>query len=127
MSDTFRDSVINKLQNGDFDCTKEFTVSMFSGKHKLMILWIVMKAGPQNFSGFMRQLNGISKKVLSNQLKELIDDSIIMKHEYMAGKVRYTEYSLTEIGRTLEPIVDLLNDWGKMRLNSVDVIQKFNT
>ncbi|GJM47954.1 winged helix-turn-helix transcriptional regulator [Weissella soli] len=126
MTDSFRNNVINKLQNGDFDCTKEFTVSMFSGKHKLMILWILIQEGPQSFSHFMNNLKGISKKVLSNQLNELMDDHLIDKSEYMVGRVKHTQYSMSEIGNTLVPIINSLNAWGEMRLNSVDIEKKFN-
>lgn len=126
MTDSFRNNVINKLQNGDFDCTKEFTVSMFSGKHKLMILWILIQEGPQSFSYFMNNLKGISKKVLSNQLNELMDDHLIDKSEYMVGRVKHTQYSMSKIGNTLVPIINSLNAWGEMRLNSVDIEKKFN-
>lgn len=126
MSDTFRESVLKKLNNGDFDCTKEFTVSMFSGKHKLMILWILINDGKQNFASFMNKLNGVSKKVLSNQLKELIDDGILFKTETIINNSRHTNYDLTEIGLTLVPIINLLNDWGTKRLADVDVHQSFN-
>lgn len=126
MSDTFRESVLKKLNNGDFDCTKEFTVSMFSGKHKLMILWILINDGKQNFASFMNKLNGVSKKVLSNQLKELIDDGILFKTETIINNSRHTSYDLTEIGLTLVPIISLLNDWGTKRLADVDVHQSFN-
>lgn len=126
MSDTFRESVLKKLNNGDFDCTKEFTVSMFSGKHKLMILWILINDGKQNFASFMNKLNGVSKKVLSNQLKELIDDGILFKTETIINNSRHTSYDLTEIGLTLVPIINLLNDWGTKRLADVDVHQSFN-
>ncbi|MGN1293370.1 winged helix-turn-helix transcriptional regulator [Weissella soli] len=126
MTDSFRNNVINKLQNGDFDCTKEFTVSMFSGKHKLMILWILIQEGPQSFSYLMNNLKGISKKVLSNQLNELMDDHLIDKSEYMVGRVKHTQYSMSEIGNTLVPIINSLNAWGEMRLNSVDIEKKFN-
>ena len=126
MSDHFRNAVIKKLNNGDFDCTKEFTVSMFSGKHKLLILWILINDGPQGFSYFMKRLKGISKKVLSNQLNELMADQIISKREYLAGKVHHTEYQLTDIGETLIPIIIALNEWGENRLKQVALVKKFN-
>lgn len=126
MSDYFRNTVMNKLNNGDFDCTKEFTVSMFSGKHKLLILWILINDGPQSFSYFMKHLSGISKKVLSNQLNELMADQIISKREYLAGKVHHTEYQLTDIGKTLIPIIIALNEWGENRLKQVALVKKFN-
>ncbi|MDF8367442.1 helix-turn-helix transcriptional regulator [Weissella paramesenteroides] len=127
MSDYFRNTVIKKLNNGDFDCTKEFTVSMFSGKHKLLILWILINNGPQGFSYFKKNLKGISKKVLSNQLNELIDDQIIFKQDFFTGKVRHTEYQLTAVGKSLIPIIVALNDWGENRLKQVMLVKKFNS
>lgn len=126
MSDYFRNTVRKKLNNGDFDCTKEFTVSMFSGKHKLLILWILINNGPQGFSYFKNNLRGISKKVLSNQLTELIDDQIILKKDYLNGKVRHTEYQLTDVGESLIPIIVALNNWGENRLKEVSLSTKFN-
>ena len=126
MSDYFRNTVMKKLSNGDFDCTKEFTVSMFSGKHKLLRLWILINDGPQGFSYFMKHLKSISKKVLSNQLNELMADQIVSKREYLTGKVKHTEYQLTDIGETLIPIIVALNDWGENRLTQVTLVKTFN-
>lgn len=130
MSDYFRNTVMKKLSNGDFDCTKEFTVSMFSGKHKLLISWILINDGPHGFSYgfsyFMKNLKGISKKVLSNQLNELMADQIVYKREYLTGKVKHTEYQLTDIGETLIPIIVALNDWGENRLKQVTLVKTFN-
>ena len=126
MPDYFRNNVMKKLSNGDFDCTKEFTVSMFSGKHKLLILWILINDGPHGFSYFMKNLKGISKKVLSNQLNELMADQIVYKREYLTGKVKHTEYQLTDIGETLIPIIVALNDWGENRLKQVTLVKTFN-
>ena len=126
MSDYFRNTVMKKLSNGDFDCTREFTVSMFSGKYKLLILWILINDGPQGFSYFIKHLKSISKKVLSNQLNELMADQIVSKREYLTGKVKHTEYQLTDIGETLIPIIVALNDWGENRLTQVTLVKPFN-
>lgn len=64
----------------------------------------------------MKHLKSISKKVLSNQLNELMADQIVSKREYLTGKVKHTEYQLTDIGETLIPIIVALNDWGENRL-----------
>ena len=87
---------------------------MFSGKHKLLILWILINNGPQGFSYFKNNLRGISKKVLSNQLTELIDDQSILKKDYLNGKVRHTEYQLTDVGESLIPIIVALNNWERI-------------
>ncbi|MDF7637785.1 helix-turn-helix domain-containing protein [Leuconostocaceae bacterium ESL0958] len=126
MSDSFRNQVIKKLENGNFDCTKEFTVSMFSGRHKLMILWILLNEGPQSFSDFLKRLTAISKKVLSNQLKELMEDQLVARSEEMVGNVRHTSYRLTAIGQSLAPVLNALNDWGQERLAQSDVQSRFN-
>ncbi|AXR42674.1 hypothetical protein FC71_GL000706 [Latilactobacillus sakei subsp. carnosus DSM 15831] len=74
----------------------------------------------------MKNLKGISKKVLSNQLNELMADQIVYKREYLTGKVKHTEYQLTDIGETLIPIIVALNDWGENRLKQVTLVKTFN-
>ena len=70
------------------------------------------------FNELQRLFTNISHKVLSNQLKELIEDGIIARKTFdeVPPKV---EYSITELGCTLLPIVDMLYEWGKMRIKQL--------
>ena len=99
MCETLRENIKQKLENGDYNCEKELTLSIISGKYKVVILWHLGVEGPHRFSDLERLFNHVSHKTLSNQLKELIDDGIISRKVYpeMPPKV---EYDVTELGKT---------------------------
>lgn len=87
------------------------TVNVIGGKWKVLILWhITIK--PRRFNELRRLIPDISQKVLTQQLKELEKDSLISRTVYPESPPR-VEYSLTQYGSTLEPIFDVLYDWGE--------------
>ncbi|MBC5636284.1 helix-turn-helix transcriptional regulator [Ornithinibacillus sp. BX22] len=92
-------------------CPVEGTLDVIGGKWKGVILFYLLD-GEKRFNEFSRLMPGITKRMLSLQLRELEDDGIVHREVYpeMPPKV---EYSLTEFGRTLEPIISLMNEWGE--------------
>ena len=74
-----------------------------------MILWHLGVEGPHRFSELQRLFPSISHKVLSNQLKELMEDGIV-------DRTVYPEIPPTELGI---PIVEMMYDWGKMRMEQI--------
>ncbi|MBR1728874.1 MAG: helix-turn-helix transcriptional regulator [Selenomonadaceae bacterium] len=88
-----------------------YTLSLISGKYKIRILYALMEFKIVRFNEMKRYLGGISYKSLSQTLKELERDNLINRKEYpqIPPKV---EYSLTEIGKSLIPILDSLCEWG---------------
>ncbi|WEG14855.1 helix-turn-helix domain-containing protein [Pullulanibacillus sp. KACC 23026] len=115
MSDTLREDIKEKLLNGDFNCEKELTLSIISGKWKIVILWYLGTEGPLRFSDLQRLFPKISHKILSNQLHELMEDGIVHREVYPEVPPK-VEYSLTELGMTLLPIIEMMYEWGKKRL-----------
>ncbi|MFC6334155.1 winged helix-turn-helix transcriptional regulator [Paenibacillus septentrionalis] len=113
-----REEILNKLKNGDFNCEKELTLSIIGGKWKLIILWHLGKEGPQRFSELQRLLPKITHKMLTSQLKELTDDGIIHREVFPEVPPR-VEYSMTELGLTLMPLLELMYDWGKKRIEDI--------
>lgn len=107
-----------KIQNGNFNCEKELTLSIISGKWKVVILWHLGVEGPHRFSELQRLFPSISHKVLSNQLKELMEDGIVDRTVYPEIPPR-VEYYMTELGMSLLPIVEMMYDWGKMRMEQI--------
>ena len=95
-------------------CTTGFhyTLSLISGKYKMTILYTLMEFGVVRFNEMKRYIGGISYKTLSATLKELERDQLVHREEYpqIPPKV---EYSLTERGRSLIPILDQMCDWGE--------------
>ncbi|KGA96748.1 HxlR family transcriptional regulator [Alkalihalobacillus alcalophilus ATCC 27647 = CGMCC 1.3604] len=118
MTDTLRAEIKEKLINGDFHCEKELTLSIISGKWKVVILWHLGVEGPHRFNELQKLFPKISHKTLTNQLRELTEDGIVHREVYpeMPPKVIY---SMTELGMTLLPIVEMMYEWGKNRIEQM--------
>lgn len=88
-----------------------YTLSLINGKYKMTVLYILMERGVVRFNEMKRYIGNISYKTLSTTLKELEADQLVHREEYpqIPPKV---EYSLTERGRSLIPILDALCEWG---------------
>lgn len=91
-------------------CPVATTVSIIGNKWKLLILRNLL-TGPQRFTDLLNSIEGISKKVLTENLRSLEKDGIIIKKVYSEKIPVKVEYSLSEIGETLKPIFDVLTDW----------------
>ena len=89
-----------------------YTMSLISGKHKMVILYCLMEYEPVRFNELKRYLKSISDKTLSTNLKELEADRLIVRTEYpqIPPKV---EYRLSERGRSLMAVLDQLCLWGE--------------
>ena len=89
-----------------------YTLSLINGKYKMTILYTLMRFGVVRFNEMKKYIGGISYKTLSVSLKELESDKLVHREEYpqIPPKV---EYSLTERGRSLIPILDAMCDWGE--------------
>lgn len=96
------------LKTTDFS----YTLSLINGKYKMTILYTLMKFGVVRFNEMKKYIGKISYKTLSSTLKELEADQLVHREEYpqIPPKV---EYSLTERGKTLIPILDHMCEWGK--------------
>ncbi len=89
-----------------------YTLSLISGKYKITILYTLMVFEVVRFNEMKKYIGNISYKTLSSTLKELEADMLVHREEYpqIPPKV---EYSLTERGRSLIPILDALCEWGE--------------
>lgn len=89
-----------------------YTLSLINGKYKMPVLYALMEFGVVRFNELKRYIGGISYKTLSVTLKELEADRLVYREEYpqIPPKV---EYSLTERGRSLIPILDGMCEWGE--------------
>lgn len=89
-----------------------YTLSLINGKWKLLILYTLGKNGMTRYNELQRKIGGITYRTLSAALKELESDGLVLRTEYpqIPPKV---EYSLTEKGETLLPILAAMCDWGK--------------
>ena len=100
------------IETADFDATGySYTFSLISGKYKPVILYCLMEYEPVRFNQMQRYLKNIADKTLSQNLKELEKDDLILRKVYpqIPPKV---EYSLSERGHSLVKVLDRLCDWG---------------
>lgn len=88
-----------------------YTLSLISGKYKMSILYTLAEFGVVRFNEMKKYIDVISYKTLSSTLKDLEADKLVNRKEYpqIPPKV---EYSLTERGKTLIPILETLCEWG---------------
>lgn len=88
-----------------------YTMSLIQGKYKMFILYTLMEFQVVRFNEMQKYIGSITYKTLSSTLKQLEADGLINRKEYpqIPPKV---EYSLTERGKSLIPILDQMCDWG---------------
>ena len=93
------------------ECPVATTVQLIGNKWKLLIIRNLVSNGKQRFTDFVKTVPGISKKVLTDNLRALEDDGLI-EREVFAEVPPRVEYSISELGKTLKPILDAMSDWG---------------
>lgn len=100
-----------------YPCPVEVTVDVIGGKWKGLILYHLI-SGTKRFNELRRLLPKTTQRMLTLQLRELEKDGIIHREVYpeIPPKV---EYSLTNFGETLKPIIFLMRDWGEVYENEV--------
>ena len=92
------------------ECPVATTVQLIGSKWKLLILRNLM-ARPWRFNELKKSIDGISQKVLTDALRALEVDGIINRTVYAEVPLR-VEYSLTELGETLRPVLKSMENWG---------------
>ncbi|AUS12186.1 ArsR family transcriptional regulator [Bacillus subtilis] len=103
-------------------CPVEFTLDVIGGKWK-GILFYHMIEGKKRFNEFRRICPNITQRMLTLQLRELEADGIVHREVYQQVPPK-VEYSLTEFGRTLEPIVLQMKEWGE---SNRDVLESYRS
>ena len=100
------------IENANFEDTGfSYTLSLISGKHKMVILYCLMEYEPVRFNEMQRYLGKVADKTLSQNLKELEADGLIHRKMYPEVPPK-VEYTLTERGHSLMEVLDKLCDWG---------------
>ena len=103
-----------------YHCTVEAAMDIIGGKYKAIILWHLIKDGTLRFSQLQRLIPQATPKMLSSQLKELVANNLIVRVLYPVVPPK-TEYSLSEFGKTLIPIITALRDWGSLYFEHMNV------
>ena len=95
-------------------CAVEAAISLIDGKWKCVILFHLL-GGTRRFNELRRHVPGATQRTLTNQLRELEADGIIVRKVYAEVPPK-VEYSISELGRTLTPVLLALKQWGDANL-----------
>src|SRR5574337_1272508 len=98
------------MGNGHANCPVEITLALLGNKWKVLILRELF-LGTRRFGELSRGVPGISQKMLTQQLRQMEEDNLISRRIYPEVPPR-VEYSLTEIGKSLKPLLDAMHKWG---------------
>ena len=77
---------------------------------KPVVLWLLLD-GPRRYNALLAALDGVTPKVLTEQLRELEREKLVARR-VVAGRARHVEYGLTPLGLTLKPVLIALHTWG---------------
>lgn len=103
------------MEKIEVTCEMEVTLKMIGGKCKPLILDKLIQNKSLRFGELMRNITQISQRTLINQLRELESDGLIERKVYAEVPPR-VEYSITEKGRSLETILELMCEWGEKNM-----------
>jgi DNA-binding HxlR family transcriptional regulator len=92
-------------------CPVTYTQNLTAGKWKIIILWHLSKQ-TRRFNELQRLLPGISKGILTRQLRALEEDEMVHREVYKEVPPK-VEYSLTPKGKSFIPVLDIMGEWGK--------------
>ena len=101
------------------ECPVATTVELIGSKWKLLILKYLLNK-TMRYNELKREIDGISQKVLTSTLKSMVEDGIVIRTSYPEVPPR-VEYSLSEIGESMRPVIDVMADWG----NTYKIKNKF--
>ncbi len=100
-----------KKEKPSLDCPFRETLDVLEGKWKFAIIHSLLHHGTQRFKNLERDVAGITARMLIKELKLLQAHGIVLRRPYPTVPPT-VEYSLTESGRSLEPVIDAIQAWG---------------
>ena len=100
-------------------CPVGITLDMIGGKYKALILWH-LSVNTLRFSQLKKMISGATPKMLTQQLRELESNALIHREVFPVIPPR-VEYSLTELGKSLMPVLISMRDWGASYLRTNDM------
>lgn len=99
-------------------CPVRNVIARFGNKWALLVILVISENDPIRYNELSRKIPDISSRVLSSTLRVLADDGLIERKMYQEVPPR-VEYSLTDTGRSLVPIIIRLTDWAQANLKTI--------
>jgi DNA-binding HxlR family transcriptional regulator len=101
-----------------YSCGLDAAVDVVGGKWKPLILWALFAHGTCRFGELRRHVDGVTEKMLTQQLRELEADGIVNRTVYPVVPPK-VEYSLTELGQSLNAALIPLGAWGERHIEHI--------
>lgn len=101
-----------ELKNKDYRCYFELTLDLIGGKWKPVIMYYLGQHGTLRYAEIKRCIPKITERMLTKQLRELEKDGLVHREVYKQIPPK-VEYSLTDVGKSIIPILNQMRDWGK--------------
>ncbi|MEO9501283.1 MAG: helix-turn-helix domain-containing protein [Nonlabens ulvanivorans] len=95
----------------EYPCCASLTMGIIGGKWKTVIIYHLIE-GPLRYNELRKEMPTVTERTLSLQLKTLEEDGIVERKVYTTKPPLKVEYSLTEFGKTLIPLIKSIADWG---------------
>ncbi len=113
------------IKKEDLLCPVKYLIKVLGGKWKLPILCILEVGGTVRFGQIKKKLENVTNVMLSQTLKELEKDGIIIRHQYNEVPPR-VDYQMTPKGKKVIPALSMLGDWAKKYMEEEDIHNKCN-
>lgn len=107
----------NKISCNNYTCEIELTLAIIGGKWIPLILWHLGTKGTKRFSELKKLMPSVTQKMLTQQLRDLEKNGMVHRKIYQQVPPK-VEYSLTEQAKTLMPILESMDEWGKNYINN---------
>lgn len=102
---------MHKFNGREYPCSASLTMGIIGGKWKIVILYYLMN-DTLRYSELRKKMPTVTERTLSLQLKSLGEDGIIKRKVTFSKPPLKVEYSLTDFGKTLIPLIQSIDDWG---------------
>ena len=102
-----------KFKGREYPCCTSLTMGIIGGKWKTVILFYLLE-GKLRYNELRKEMPTVTERTLSLQLKTLEKDGIIKRKVYTSKRPLKVEYSLTDFGKTLIPLIKSIADWGNL-------------
>tara|TARA_R110002074_G_scaffold161480_11_gene319544 strand:+ start:14363 stop:14707 length:345 start_codon:yes stop_codon:yes gene_type:complete len=100
-----------KFKGKEYPCCASLTMGIIGGKWKTVILFHLID-GTLRYNELRKEMPSVTERTLSLQLKTLEEDGIVKRKVYTTKPPLKVEYSLTDFGKTLIPLIKSIADWG---------------
>ena len=102
---------MHQIKGKKYPCCTSVTMGIIGGKWKTVILYYLI-SNPLRYNELRKKMNVVTERTLSLQLKQLEEDGIIERKVYTTKPPLKVEYSLTDFGKTLVPLLQSIASWG---------------